>query len=345
MKKSDLERAAQKIEPDGHMKARLEAGLEENTRARFSWGRFFGLAAAGCMLLAVLAVPMLMMTSGKNLGQLAAEGAQPGSEAFGEDILVSAHGNRCRLGLEPYSVVLTSPWEDVCVSMPAAPEGVMSSTAPEDVKPPAFHSGDGFVTADLDEIWRNIDIESDVMSWNIDPDEYLPMIPPFLKMDADALYHILDMVKKYDWEPHAPVGHSMHVRAREITVVCRDTAGQNRVVTYLKFAKDADGRCYAFSDYDDQIAYLSDEDYGEVLELFEAAPEWPEKYFERFGYRHYSEYKEQPDELPSVSDDPDPSTEPDYADWDGTNQTQTSQDSADENDKPTSNFPWCGVVG
>lgn len=150
-------------------------------------------------------------------------------------------------------------------------------------------NANGFVAADLDDIRRKIDMnDTDIVKYyDPDPSEFLPLYAPFLQMDVDTLFSILETIKKYDWEPYDSYINPLEARACEIALVC-----ENTVITYLKFAKDADGRCYVLSEYDDQIAYLSETDYQEIREKFEAASEWPEKYYERYGYWHYSEYKE-----------------------------------------------------
>ena len=146
----------------------------------------------------------------------------------------------------------------------------------------------GFVATDLDDILQSIDLnDSDIVKYyDPDPSEFLPLYPPFLKMDEDTLFGILRTVKKYDWETYGESLNALTTSACVITVVCNDT-----VMTYLQFARDEQGRCYVYSMYDKRIAYLSETDFNEIREKFETAPEWPGKYFERYGYRHYSEYK------------------------------------------------------
>ena len=145
----------------------------------------------------------------------------------------------------------------------------------------------GFVSLDLDEILRHINMQdTDVVKYyDPDPSEFFPMCPPFLKMDIKALSGILETVKKYNWEFHGLYGNILGNKECQITLVCQDT-----VITDLNFGRDADGRGYVQSSRDSMIAHLTEEDYHEIKLLFEAAPEWPEKYYERFGYRHYSEY-------------------------------------------------------
>ena len=140
---------------------------------------------------------------------------------------------------------------------------------------------DGFVNSDLEVLRQKIDMEDSyaVKYYDPDPEEFLPVYAPFLKMDIDTFFHIFKILKKYDWQPHSELINVFGEKGCTITIVSQDT-----VVTDLKFATDADGRHFAWSDYDLKIAYLSEKDNQEIRSLFEAAPEWIEKYYEVTGY-------------------------------------------------------------
>ena len=127
----------------------------------------------------------------------------------------------------------------------------------------------GFVSADLDELRRKIDMQETniVKYYDPDPDEFLPSKPPLLKMDIDTLFHIFEIIKKYDWEPHTAYINVLVEKGCQISIVC-----QNQVITYLNFARDAEGRCFVWSFYDYKIAYMSEYDYEEIRSIFNAAP-------------------------------------------------------------------------
>lgn len=145
----------------------------------------------------------------------------------------------------------------------------------------------GFTSNSWDVLYEKIRWDDlDVQNWgNPDPSEYLPLYAPFLKMDKDTLVYILKTAKNFNWEDYQGYINAFERRACEITVICEDY-----VITYLQFGVYYDGRYYAYSMYDNKVAFISEEEYLKIKELFEAAPEWPEKYYERFGYHHYSEY-------------------------------------------------------
>lgn len=54
-----------------------------------------------------------------------------------------------------------------------------------------------------------------------------------------------------------------HRLSCEITVI-----GSNTVYTYLRFGKDESGRYFVWSFYDYQIAYLSEQDYNYIEDIF-----------------------------------------------------------------------------
>ncbi len=172
-------------------------------------------------------------------------------------------------------------------SCQSKPDETSYETSQDDTTSHGPLNANGFVATDLDEIRRKINVDNTdmVKYYDPDPSEFLPLYPPFLKMDIDTLFSIFETIKKYDWEPYYYNINPVEAKACRITLVW-----ENRVITYLTFAKDSEGRCYVLSDYDDRIAYFSETDFNEIREKFEAAPEWPEKYYEQYGYRHYSEY-------------------------------------------------------
>jgi len=144
-----------------------------------------------------------------------------------------------------------------------------------------------FVSADLAVLRQTIDMhETDIVKYyDPDPEEFLPLYAPFLKMDIDTLFFIFETVQKYEWVPHISGVNLLENKGCEIGIVAQD-----EVLTYLEFCRDANGRCYVSSYYDYQVAYLSEEDYAAIRALFDAAPEWPEKYQERYECRSYRDY-------------------------------------------------------
>jgi alpha-tubulin suppressor-like RCC1 family protein len=185
----------------------------------------------------------------------------------------------------------SKPAESSYTTSKSVSQASSSQTPKEDYKPNTSSyyplTNRGFVLNDLDEIRKKINLQhTDVKDFGRpDPSEYLPLYPPFLNMDKDTLFHILEKAKKFNWESYNSDVNGFERRALEISIVC-----ENTVITYLQFGIYYDGRYYAFSEYDHMIAFISEEDFQEIKGIFDATPEWPEKYYERYGYHHYSEY-------------------------------------------------------
>ncbi len=145
----------------------------------------------------------------------------------------------------------------------------------------------GFLGSSLEELRAVINFEETAVVKYYDPDEseFLPYHPPFLKIDIDNLFRIFEIVKKYEWQPTTLRVNVFVEKGIEISVACMEFN-----ITDLVFSKDSSGRGFVVSIHENKIAYLSDADFNEIKSLVDAAPEWPEMYFKRYGYYHFSEY-------------------------------------------------------
>lgn len=86
---------------------------------------------------------------------------------------------------------------------------------------------------------------------------------PSYNLDFNKFYDIMKIIKNYNWTEHRQGFNVVKMKACEICVI-----GNNTVYTYLQFGRDESGRCFVWSFYDYQIAYLSEQDYGYIEDIF-----------------------------------------------------------------------------
>ncbi|MCL1807530.1 MAG: hypothetical protein FWG31_07505 [Oscillospiraceae bacterium] len=121
MKKSELQRALGSPEPDEQLKDRLKAKLAAKERAPFEWKRWTGIAVAACMLIALIAVPMWVMSGNSGDGQSAWMVGGGGNDQ-GED----EQG-----GIVPAFSVPPLPSDDICLELPSPLEDYIPSPSPD----------------------------------------------------------------------------------------------------------------------------------------------------------------------------------------------------------------------
>ncbi len=117
-------------------------------------------------------------------------------------------------------------------------------------------------------IWMDIErmrSEIDTVSLNRFYDEInsgTHSVPNYV-FDSNKFYDIIKIIKKYNWTEHKSYINSYQIEACEITVI-----GNDRVYTYLVFGRDESGRGFVWSFYDYKIAYLSEQDFSYIENIF-----------------------------------------------------------------------------
>jgi len=86
---------------------------------------------------------------------------------------------------------------------------------------------------------------------------------PNYEFAVDKFYDIINITKKYDWTEHKSFVNAYQIKACEITVI-----GNNTVYTYLIFGRDEYSKCFVWSFYDYKIAYISEQDFEYIEDIF-----------------------------------------------------------------------------
>lgn len=86
---------------------------------------------------------------------------------------------------------------------------------------------------------------------------------PMYDFDIDVFFNIIKTIKKYNWIDHREYINAYQIKACQLTVI-----GSNTVYTYLTFGRDESGRYFVWSFYDYKIAYLSEQDYRYIQDIF-----------------------------------------------------------------------------
>ena len=82
------------------------------------------------------------------------------------------------------------------------------------------------------------------------------------ELDQEAFYEIMDLLKGYQWSEHQE-----HVSAYELGAYSLEVIGHDTIHTYLLFARNQDGVCFAWSSNDRKITGLSEKDFTAIEEI------------------------------------------------------------------------------
>ena len=90
----------------------------------------------------------------------------------------------------------------------------------------------------------------------------LPITGKGIPFNFEMFYEIMGILRQYEWQDYTDYINVYELRGNQIEVVSGNT-----LYTYLTFVRDREGRPAVQSQYDNKIAYLTEEDYTHICDL------------------------------------------------------------------------------